>query len=321
MGIVFIFAGFSFVQKKFEKNATQDIGFFEICKYGSPDEIKLALNNGADLYMTDEEDKTPLMLAVSNNENIEATKILIEAGADVNAKNKYGTTALMCTKKPKVIGTLIQAGADVNAQNIYGETALMLCNDSVEAIKALISAGADLNIKTREGSTALNLAVADYSQNPKFELLENIKTLLMAGAEVNIRERNGSTALMIASKYSSDPVLINILIGSGAYMNSRDNEGHTAIMLAACYNQNPEVTYALAKSGAKDLADKSGRTALMYAVYADNPEIVRTLIKYKFNINARDKNGVSVLGITNESRSSKHKLEIMTILLDAGAEE
>jgi len=55
---------------------------------------------------------------------------------------------------------LIENGADVNARNRYGNTPLMLAsiNGRQEAVRFLIEAGADMNVKDSEGSTSLKYA-------------------------------------------------------------------------------------------------------------------------------------------------------------------
>ena len=63
------------------------------------------------------------------NQNPDVITTLINAGADVNARNKYGSTPLMyasgANQNPDVITTLINAGADVNARDKDGWTPLM----------------------------------------------------------------------------------------------------------------------------------------------------------------------------------------------------
>ncbi|UCF81439.1 MAG: ankyrin repeat domain-containing protein, partial [Acidobacteriota bacterium] len=87
---------------------------------------------------------------------------LIEQGADVNAEDKYGITALMFAAKngqTEIVKALVDAGADVEAKDKYGVTALMAAasGSHTETVKVLIDAGADANIKSPAlyGITAL----------------------------------------------------------------------------------------------------------------------------------------------------------------------
>lgn len=63
---------------------------------------------------------------------------------------------------PEVVKTLINAGSDINAKDKYGDTALIravLFNRNSEVVKTLINAGADINAKNNEGKTALDFAM------------------------------------------------------------------------------------------------------------------------------------------------------------------
>ena len=121
--------------------------------------------------------------------NIPLLKLLIEAGADVNAGDKTGHIALMLAENTEVIKLLIEAGADVNAQDKYGRTALTYA-ENLEKIKLLIEAGADVNTANKKNRwTALM-----YAKNA-----EKIKLLIEAGADVNIEDEWGNTALMLAT--------------------------------------------------------------------------------------------------------------------------
>ena len=65
---------------------------------------------------------TPLMHAVMSYYQIETVKVLIEAGADVNAKDNYGVTAIMwaaaLSSYPQVIDALIKAGAKIDERPV-----------------------------------------------------------------------------------------------------------------------------------------------------------------------------------------------------------
>lgn len=89
--------------------------------------VELLLINGADpngLEMTSE--GLPLKQAARMN-NFDMMSMLIEAGADVNAKHKYGGTALDSiaqSNNPKLITLLLNNGADVDALDTYKRTVL-----------------------------------------------------------------------------------------------------------------------------------------------------------------------------------------------------
>ncbi len=97
---------------------------------------------------------------------MDSIKALIAAGADVNAKDKQGVTALMSAAfigDPDIVKALIAARADINAQDIQGETPLMKAATlygNVDCVKAIIAAGADLNAKDNTGKTALARAMS-----------------------------------------------------------------------------------------------------------------------------------------------------------------
>ena len=78
---------------------------------------------------------TALMAAVCRHNHDRLTRMLIEAGADVNACTALEHTVLMFAAESncsQCVDMLIKAGADVNKVNLDGNSALTLCTGRVE---------------------------------------------------------------------------------------------------------------------------------------------------------------------------------------------
>ena len=127
--------------------------------YGHYATVQTLLNGGADVNLARKgDDMTPLILAVSHSHfppvvhpgarHKEIVQALLEAGADVNAKDTYGETALLeavvSWRSHDFVKALLEAGADVNAMDNDDKTALMLADENghSEIVELLKQAGA-----------------------------------------------------------------------------------------------------------------------------------------------------------------------------------
>ena len=100
----------------------------------------------------------------------------MEKGADVNAKNNGGYTALHWAQTLEVAKTLFEHGADIEAVSNDGYTPLIWTSSCgrVDIVKYLLSLGANKEAKNNDGKTAYDVACNWYSMNDK----EQIKNLL-----------------------------------------------------------------------------------------------------------------------------------------------
>ena len=100
-------------------------------------------------------------------DDLDTAKLLLRAGANARAANRYGVTPLheaATLGSAAMIETLLKAGADPNAAFGEGETPLMTAarTGSVDAVKMLLTFGATVNAReTYRGQTALMYAVAE----------------------------------------------------------------------------------------------------------------------------------------------------------------
>lgn len=139
--------------------------------------------------------------------------------------NKKLLAAAVSATKAKEIKELLEAGADINAKNEWGMTAVMLAaqyNHCVAVLNALIAAGADIQeTEPKYRSNALHLA-ANSTKNAKV-----IEALINAGANIDARNYLGETALIMAVNSNPETRIATTLINLGADINACDYQGHS----------------------------------------------------------------------------------------------
>ncbi|HEY1214926.1 MAG TPA: ankyrin repeat domain-containing protein [Bryobacteraceae bacterium] len=122
------------------------------------------LKRGADVNVREKNGSTALLNAVASH-NYRNAKLLITRGADVNASNAAGFSALILAAMQtdeQMASFLIDRGANVNAEDIWGNTALMWVaygdRPNLPLVKMMVRAGTDINHKNKMGETALTWA-------------------------------------------------------------------------------------------------------------------------------------------------------------------
>ena len=133
---------------------------------------------------------TPLHWATAINHQ-EITQILINAGANVNARTKMKETPLHLVDDKKIAEMLLQEEADVNARDEHRQTPLhrAVTMNHIEKAMALIEAGANIKAKDVDKNTPLHLAVAEGH-------IEMVPFFINKGANVNAsksKRRNPSS--------------------------------------------------------------------------------------------------------------------------------
>jgi len=142
-------------------------------------------------------DQGVALIQAAGENDLTQVQDLLEKGADVDAKDDNGVTALMMGSvmgHVEVVKRLLERGADINGKSGTGSAALMLASvmGHLTAVRLLLEKGADVNAKDNVGVTAL--------MGTSFEgHLDIAKLLLKKGADVNIKSKDGDTALMAAA--------------------------------------------------------------------------------------------------------------------------
>lgn len=137
-------------------------------KSGNPEMVREILRYHPTLEARDWVGKTAMFSAGDyhstdqDGARVECVRLLVKAGADVNARDRDGNTPLHETFLADVEEELLKLGANVNAQNNEGETPIFTTVDD-KAIPLFMKYGADLGIRNAKGET---VAEAAQSKGP-----------------------------------------------------------------------------------------------------------------------------------------------------------
>ncbi len=222
---------------------------------------------------------------VRNTDDVKGLSALVAQGVDVKrpGKNSQGRTLLFSAAtegKLAMMDVLIKAGADPNAKDERGMTALRHVawtgKNQVEAAKRLIAAKADPNVAADDRSTPLIQAM--YNE-PEIAV-PLARVLMQAGADASIVNNEGITALTLAVQRDM-AAPIPELVKAGADVNKRNRKGGTLLIYAVDRSQ-PDVVRALLDANADPNipATKNKLTPLMKAAMADRVEIITLLLAH-----------------------------------------
>jgi ankyrin repeat protein len=192
------------------------------------------------------------LIQAAKDGNLSEVKRLLDKGTEIDARTDSGATALMwacvagdreITKMREIAKMLITKGADVNARDAYGGSALTdaIYWGSLGIAQLLLDNGTDVNVK-REGITALMWAIQRGYQ-------QTTQALIDKGAEIDARDDGGETALIWAS-YFGRLAVVQALLAKGAKVNAKSKKGITALILAS-QKGHRDVGELLIKAGAK----------------------------------------------------------------------
>lgn len=262
--------------------------------------VSTLIKEGADVNYQAPSGETALGLAVSGD-FVLFTKELIAAGADVNKRNtSSGRTPLIdaaINGNAEIVKMLLEAGADKNARVVlYGqevdENALTTAvnNGNSEIADILRRAGAEEITPAAPSAEAAQTAHSVYNSmgiTPlHYALLagetEKVKELIASGADVNAKAPNMGTPLLYACTVGNAEAA-RLLINAKADVNAAGDTGYTPLMMA-CQTGNKELAELLVAAGADVNAkhvmngQETGLTPLKIAQSGGHTEIAALLV-------------------------------------------
>ncbi|XP_060078369.1 E3 ubiquitin-protein ligase MIB2-like [Ylistrum balloti] len=228
---------------------------------GHDEVVKTLLRNKANTEQTDAGGNTPLLAAVVGKK-VSTTKILLDAGANIDFANRQHRTALHIASKAGedlLVKLLIVRECDVNPQDIAGNTpihdAIYGSHDDVIAL-LLGQTKLDFCKKNRRGMNVLHLAAIKNNGLAVDEIVGRHKDL------VDVKKEDGVTALHLAAYNNHTQVASVLLIKGSATIDIQTNDGDTPLHLAAMQCHYLMVKLLLDNEASTTLQDNKGNTPL-----------------------------------------------------------
>ncbi len=235
-------------------------------------------------------DSTPAIIYAAKQENAEEIiAILLKHGANPNAMDSEGKTAIFCTSSETILKMLKKAGADFNAVDCTGKTALFYSLNSLFTTETLIKYGTNVNALDGDGKSIL-----EYIDTPeKFGLVKLLEDngLRVKSAKKTWKlyreyikfKKEGIPKLSLFDAVNSNNILAaKLAIERGANLKVRDNAvKNWNLIHLAVYKDNPEMIEILAKAGVdiNDDNDGKGITPLTKALYNQKFECFKKLLE------------------------------------------
>jgi ankyrin repeat protein len=238
--------------------------FMYTALYADATALRRWLALGANANTRNDAGATSLMWAVHD---LEKTRVLLEAGADVNARSVDGRTPLFLavgrTGAAPIAKLLLERGANPNVPTRSPADSTPLREAAIAGdatvMQLLIRAGADIRASgtqtlvqtlARDCMQCLQLIADSFDIRAHSQALlgvaaddvHDVRYLVERGADVNIRDPHGRTPLILAASSDLLPLeTIRLLVARGADLNAKSDTGMTALDYARLHGSTPIV--------------------------------------------------------------------------------
>ncbi len=289
---------------------------------GDPGEVGRHLAREADLAATDDEGNTALHLAVAAG-HAEAARLLIEAGADIDARNGLQATPLhlaAANGDMELLAMLRAQGADQavlraeHALDTRGNTALHRAagDGHAEAVRLLVESGVAIDPVNRDGETPLLAAfwhAFDVCERISWQdetrlgplvathpARQTLSYLLDQGARADVWDTDAGFTLLHLAALMGDQGLAERLLDGGAQLDATA-DGELQPVHMAMLMGHAELSAWMIEQGARPNLSKHGGPLLHLAMDREHERLpgIALLLEYGADVDARNEYGATVL--------------------------
>ncbi|KAL8587340.1 hypothetical protein ACOMHN_045587 [Nucella lapillus] len=254
----------------------------------------------------------------ANRGLLRLTPALVDAGADINTKDKDGDTPLMAALAGgchEVAHLLIKKGCDVLASNNDGQTASHKSAFSgfPLVLQTLISRGADLNAQDNAGDTPLH----DCITKGKLDTAE----ILLSWPRLDLHRANkkGHPPLHFACMKDQSDIVERIIRKDKTLANVKKNDGFTPLHVCACNDHVTAMRILIEKGNAAvNIGNNEKQSPLHIAANEAAFDCLRLLVQHGADVNGRDGMGNTPLHVTLAGLVGGEQMDMLRLLLGGG---
>ncbi|XP_018122170.1 provisional ortholog of ankyrin repeat domain 52 L homeolog isoform X1 [Xenopus laevis] len=248
--------------------------------------------------------------------DVDAAKLLVEYGANVDCQNEEGQTPLHIVAwagDEMMLKFLHQCKTNANITDKMERTPLHVAAErgNTNVVEILTEKfRSNVLARTKDGNTLMH--IASQCGHPETAL-----AFLKRGVLLHMPNKSGAVCLHAAAKRGHTAV-VKALLQKGAHVDARTKDNYTALHIAA-ENCKPQVVQTLLGFGAQVQlkGGKAQETPLHVAArIKDGEKVAEMLIKSGADINVEQENGETAMHI-----SAQHgNLKMITALIEEGGE-
>eukprot|EP00741_Cyanophora_paradoxa_P019947 tig00021179_g19252.t1 len=248
------------------------------------------------VHVADSKGIRPIMLAAEKGFT-SLIALLLEHGADPNAVDKDGWTALYFAARVGSAGAtraLLRGGGNPDICSRKGVSPLMVtCDEGAEEVALeLLRAGADPALADCDGWTAAFFA----ARRDAVAVLRRVRDA-MGPEALSARAANGLTPLMAAAQTGSLQAARFLVEECGADVNAQTGKGLCPLAIAAVQGRGAMVRLLLERGADANLPNVDGWRPHCFAVQEGNLDVLRALVDAGADLAARTNEGVTPLMI------------------------
>ena len=308
--------------------------FIEACRAGDLGEARRLLDEGASIEARDGSDHQTAIVWAAGKGHLAVVKMLVERGADINAQDDKGWTALSESSydgHTEVVELLLKLKASTLPSTSWLDSkehgnAVFWCVESsfntyqqkIEIVKLLLKNNAEPEGVNAKNLDTLGIAKArnykeivemlekfakerlkklnEYGllEGIKARDLKKVKEFLAKKVNPNLLLPNGESILNRAVAMQNLEI-VRLLLENGANPSTQNALGTSALMEAMKYNNLPIIKLLISAGANVNQKDNSGKDALFYAVQNKDTNVIAAVLNAGVNVHSTDNSGETAL--------------------------